>query len=107
MVVLRRDGQNISGDIINFLSSDELSYPQLTRLYLEFDFNVVEVTHVEESPASSRRYVLAYKGENAMDSRVVTPEFESLHTLETYIEENVLDILQRTVFETTQIGSTS
>lgn len=105
MVVLRRDGGSISGDVISFLSSDEFSYPQLTRLYLEFDFSVVQVTHVDTKPTSAQRYVLAYKGENAEESKVVTPEFESLQALEVHIEENILDILQKTVFETTQINS--
>ena len=102
MAVLSHEGRNIRGDEVNFLSSDEQTYPQLTRLYLDFDFHVVHVTHIEEKPTLLDRYLVTYRNMTAREEQVITPQFDSLVELEQYIDDHILEILQNTVFEATQ-----
>ena len=102
MAVLSTDGKIISGDVVNFLSSDESSYPQLTRLYLEYDFRVIEITKIGDEAQPKRPFTLSYKSRTS--ERAVTPTFDSLEELEHHTQENVLAILQETVFQTTFIS---
>lgn len=103
MTVLSADGKIISGDVISFLSSDEPSYPQLTRLYLEYDFRIIEVTKIGDENRPLHQFTMAYK--DSADEQAVTPVFDSLHELELHTQEHVIEILQRTVFESTLIAS--
>ena len=103
MAVLSKDGKLISGDIVNFLGIDESEYPQLTRLYIEFDFRVIEVSKIDGIALPTSQFIVTFRNRCAED-RAVTPLFDSLDELERHTDENVVDILQKTVFEATLIA---
>lgn len=96
MAVRSQDGTIINGNEINFLGTDEATYPQLTRLYLDFDFRVLAVP---DASRASRGYLVTYKGYNASDALAITPLFASLAELETYTNDNIIEILHDTLFE--------
>jgi hypothetical protein len=105
MAVLSTDGNIMSGDVVNFISSDEPQYPQLTRLYLEFDFRVLEVSKISGRPTRLHKFMLTYKSRTASNALAITPLFDSLADLERHTDANVLAILEKTVFETTMASA--
>jgi len=96
MAVRSQDGTIINGNEINFLGPDEATYPQLTRLYLDFDFRVLAVPDANQPDC---RYLVSYKSYNATDGLAITPLFDSLTELETYTNDHIIDILHETLFE--------
>jgi hypothetical protein len=97
MAVLSQQGKQLSGREIHFLSRDELDYPQLTRLCLDFDFRVLGVS--SESPQPETRYLISDKHYRDQDLSPITPLFDSLAELERYTNAHIIDILHDTLLE--------
>ena len=97
MTVLSQYGKPLTGTEIHFLNRDEVDYPQLTRLCLDFDFRVLGVS---PSPATqSTQYFVSDKHYRNQDLAPVTPLFDSLAELEHYTNANIIDILHDALFE--------
>ena len=98
MAVKSQGGDIQFQDEIQFLSRDEEDYPQLMRLCLDFDFHVHTI--VDNTSQANRRYVVTYKSLNDQRSSAITPPFSSLVALERYTNDNIIDILHDTLFNT-------
>jgi hypothetical protein len=97
MPVISRDGEIISGSEISFLSKDEETYPQLTRLFFDFDFRIVAIPSSGDSPDT--RYLITFASPATESQRTaVTPAFASLAELEAYTDQHVIEILHETLF---------
>ncbi|MCW8195021.1 hypothetical protein F6455_09505 [Proteobacteria bacterium 005FR1] len=96
MPVISRDGEVLSGHEIGFLSTDEDLYPQLTRLFFDFNFRVVAIPAGENSSSSQYLVTFGNVGEDSLSA--ITPAFASLDELESYTNENIIDILHQTLF---------
>jgi len=97
MAVLYQHGQKLSGTEIQFLSRDELDYPQLTRLCLDFDFRVLGVPSTH--PQHNTQYLISEKHYREQDLNPITPLFDSLAELERYTNAHIIDILYDTLFD--------
>lgn len=96
MLAISHQGEVISGSEVSFLSKDEEIYPQLTRLFFDFDFRVLAVPSTEADTGT--RYLITYRTSSDDSRNAVTPAFGSLGELESYTDENVIDILHQTLF---------
>ena len=101
MAVLSQQGKQLTGKEVQFLSRDELDYPQLTRLCLDFDFRVLGVN--PDSPAKTIQYLISEKNYRQRDLSPITPLFDSLAELEHYTNAHIIDILHDTLFEDSEL----
>jgi len=84
------------GTAINFISPDEQEYPQLTRLYLDFNFRVLVLSSTPERTGNnhpSKQYLLAAQTRQSLTGTAISPKFTSLNELERYADDNIIDIL--------------
>lgn len=93
-------GDVISGSEIRFLSKDEETYPQLTRLSLDFDFRILTIASSDS--AIKKQYLITYRDSRDVHTTAITPAFESLPDLEEYTNDNIIEILHDTLFATTE-----
>ena len=100
MAVLSQHGQTLDGTEIHFISRDELDYPQLTRLCIDFDFRVLGVT--PHSNNEQTQYLISDKHYRDQDLSPITPLFDSLAELERYTNAHIIDILHDSLFEETE-----
>ncbi len=98
MAVLNEKGRQLNGREVQFLSRDELDYPQLMRLCLDFDFRVLGVLN-EGQDQRNTRYLISDKHYRDHDLNPITPLFDSLEELEHYTNAHIIDILHDTLFE--------
>lgn len=96
MAVMSRKAKIISGSQISFLSRDEEAYPQLTRLYLDYDFQVLAIASARVDMAA--QYLITYRNPQDSLTTVVSPAFDSLPDLEEYTNDNIIEILHETLF---------
>lgn len=96
MSAISREGEVIGGRQINFLIRDEETYPQLTRLYLDFDFRVLAIASAKTG--IEKRYLISYRNSHDMHTTAVSPAFDSLPDLEEYTDDNIIEILHETLF---------
>lgn len=80
----------VKGNEITFLAEDEAVYPQLRRLYLDFDFRVFATGE----SGQQRRYFVTYKNLHDRHAIAVTPAFDSLRELESHSDRNIIQILR-------------
>lgn len=97
MAVLSQHGKRLSGREVQFLSRDELDYPQLTRLCLDFDFRVLGVP--ADTADDSTQYLISESHYRRQDLNPITPLFDSLAELERYTNAHIIDILHDTLFD--------
>jgi len=98
MAVLNEEGRQLNGREVHFLSRDELDYPQLTRLCLDFDFRVLGVYSLTtESKPNATRYLISDRHYRDHDLNPITPLFDSLAELERYTNAHIIDILHDTL----------
>ena len=97
MAVLSQHGKKLSGTEIHFLSRDEVDYPQLTRLCLDFDFRVLGIAPAHAQ--ASTQYLISEKHYRDQDLNPITPLFDSLAELEHYTNAHIIDILYATLFD--------
>ncbi len=87
--------------------SEDSKLPQLYRLCSDFGFAVLGLC---KDSATPKKYVLCevglVKGDH-YESEKVTPEFDSLSELESYTENNVVDIVQKYLFGSDDMFSES
>ena len=72
MTVLHAKGKQLNGREIQFLSRDELDYPQLMRLCLDFDFRVLGI-HNDSQSAGNTRYLISDKYYRDHDLNPIVP----------------------------------
>ena len=98
MAVVSQEGKQLSGREIQFLSRDEVVYPQLTRLCLDFDFRVLGID-ADSSHAKATQYLISEKHYRSQDLNPITPLFDSLAELEQYTNTHIIDILHDMLVE--------
>lgn len=96
MRAVSHQGAVISGNEVNFLGCDELTYPQLTRLYLDFDFRVLSIASGRPDP--QQQFLITYRNSRDTYTTAVSPAFDSLPDLEAYTDDNIIEILHQTLF---------
>lgn len=96
MTTISGEGEAIGGSQINFLSRDEETYPQLTRLYLDFNFRVLAIASAKAGV--DKQYLISYRNTHDIHSTAVSPAFDSLPDLEEYTNDNIIEILHETLF---------
>ncbi|GAB1267998.1 hypothetical protein NBRC116493_12510 [Aurantivibrio infirmus] len=109
MSIILQDGNIVCGKEVSFLNRDEVEYPQLMRLQLDFDFRVLSLTAMNvsanaannssESPTPKGQYLITFNTYRQQDVPTITPVFPSLPELEQYANENIVDILNKLVVD--------
>lgn len=157
MPIILQDGNIVCGTEVSFLNRDEINYPQLMRLHLDFDFRVLSLSNsllgnnplqdnsaqvsslqanpvrdcpLQDSPLQDRplqddplkdssvfqdmistdqaackdsgqtsRYLITFNTHQNEDVPTITPVFTSLSELESYANDNIVDILNQLVID--------
>jgi len=124
MPIILQNGNIVCGTEVSFLDRDEANYPQLMRLHLDFDFRVLSLsnpahggdqvqgnplpallnTAAANEPAlksseQSARYLVTFNTHRDKDVPTITPVFSSLPELESYANDNIVDILNKLVVD--------
>ena len=95
MAVHYQQGKQVNGKEIQFLSRDEVDYPQLMRLCLDFNFRVLGVNSTEHRKT---QYLISNREYRSQELNPITPLFDSLTELEHYTNAHIIDILSDTLF---------
>ncbi|MGI1680003.1 MAG: hypothetical protein K6L75_14775 [Cellvibrionaceae bacterium] len=98
MAVISLDGDIVTGTEVKFLSTDSEQYPQLTRLYLDFDYRILEV-NVLDQPS----FLIVSSEYLTTHTPAITPAKLSLRDLEAFTNDNILDILHDVLYEPPEI----
>lgn len=94
MTAISRDGKIISGKELTFIAEDEEHYPQLTRLFLDFDFRVFAIGEINQND----RFLVTYRNFHDHHAAAVTPAFSTLAALEAHCDKHIIKILRDTLF---------
>lgn len=99
MAVISLDGDIVTGTEVKLLNTDSEQYPQLTRLFVDFDYRILKLDGFDQSAflLVSSEYL------STVNTPAITPIKPTLADLETFTNDNILEILHEALYEPQEV----